>query len=48
VTQTIFDSGKKYAVLYTDLDNSTSNSIYQQIGYTPVSDAAVWKFKPAI
>ena len=48
VTQIIFDSGKKYAVLYTDLDNPTSNSIYQQIGYTPVSDAAVWKFKPAI
>ena len=48
VTQTILDSGKKYAVLYTDLDNPTSNSIYQQIGYTPVSDATLWSFKPAI
>ncbi len=48
VTQTILDSGKKYAVLYTDLDNPTSNSIYQQIGYTPVSDATLWKFLPNI
>ncbi|MBT3996360.1 MAG: GNAT family N-acetyltransferase [Chloroflexi bacterium] len=48
VTQSILDSGKKYAVLYTDLDNPTSNSIYQQIGYTPVSDATMWSFKPAI
>jgi hypothetical protein len=31
------DSGKKFCTLYTDLDNPTSNSIYQKIGYKPVA-----------
>jgi hypothetical protein len=48
VTQKILDSGKKHAVLYTNLDNPTSNSIYQQIGYKPVSDSTVWQFSPAL
>ncbi len=48
VTQTILDSGKKYATLYTDLDNPTSNSIYQQIGYRPILDSTLWRFTPAI
>jgi hypothetical protein len=48
ITQKILDSGKKYSGLYTDLDNPTSNSIYQQIGYKPISDATVWLFSPAI
>ncbi len=47
-TQAILDSGKKYVILYTDLDNPTSNSIYQQIGYTPIMDSTLWRFKPAI
>jgi predicted GNAT family acetyltransferase len=48
VTQTILDSGKKYSVLYTDLSNPISNSIYQQIGYEPVMDATMWNFNTAI
>ena len=48
VTQKILNSGKKRAVLYTDLDNPTSNSIYQQIGYKPFSDSTVWLFSPAL
>ncbi|MEE8045888.1 MAG: GNAT family N-acetyltransferase [Dehalococcoidia bacterium] len=48
ITQKILDSGKKHVVLYTDLDNPTSNSIYQQIGYKPISDATVWLFSPAL
>jgi predicted GNAT family acetyltransferase len=48
VTQKILDSGKKHAVLYTNLDNPTSNSIYQQIGYKPVSDSTGWQFSPAL
>jgi uncharacterized protein len=48
LTQTILDNGKKYAILYTDLDNPTSNSIYQQIGYSPLMDSTLWRFKPAI
>ena len=48
VTQKILNSGKKRAVLYTDLDNATSNSIYQQIGYKPISDSTVWLFSLAL
>jgi hypothetical protein len=48
VTQIILDSGKKYATLYADLDNPTSNSIYQKMGYSPVMDATVWNFIPSI
>lgn len=33
VTQEVFKKGKTMANLFTDLNNLTSNSIYQQIGY---------------
>ena len=39
ITQKALNAGKKYVVLYTELDNPTSNSIYQQIGYKPVVNA---------
>lgn len=48
LTRIILDSGKKYASLYTDLDNPISNSIYQQIGYKPIMDSISWLFTPAI
>jgi len=48
VTQIILNSGKNYAALYADLDNPTSNSIYQKIGYKPVIDSTFWNFTPAI
>jgi hypothetical protein len=48
LTQIILDSGKKYATLYTDLDNPTSNSIYQKIGYKPITDSTFWDFLPNI
>jgi predicted GNAT family acetyltransferase len=32
-------------VLFTDLDNPTSNAIYQRLGYLPVSDHAVVRFR---
>ena len=37
--------GKEFCVLYTDLMNPTSNSIYQKIGYRPVCDARNYRFK---
>ena len=46
VTRVILNGGKKYATLYTDLDNPTSNSIYMKIGYRPIMDSTVWKFVP--
>ncbi|NQW19781.1 MAG: GNAT family N-acetyltransferase [Chloroflexi bacterium] len=47
-TQVILDRGKKFAILYTNLANPTSNSIYQKIGYKPITDSTAWKFTPAI
>ncbi|MCT2588179.1 GNAT family N-acetyltransferase [Actinophytocola gossypii] len=34
------DAGAEHVLLFTDLANPTSNSIYQKIGYRPVSDIA--------
>ncbi|MER6362019.1 GNAT family N-acetyltransferase [Kitasatospora sp. NPDC001527] len=36
--------GAGEVLLYTDLANPTSNSIYQQIGYRPVEDCLVLAF----
>ncbi len=36
--------GKEFCVLYTDLSNPTSNSIYQKIGYKPVCDSRHYRF----
>ena len=45
LSQNLLDSGKKFCCLYTDLLNPTSNSIYQKIGYEPVCDWNVYRFK---
>jgi hypothetical protein len=42
VSQLILDSGKRHAVLFTDLANPTSNSIYRKLGYRPVCDWEDW------
>lgn len=39
ISQAYLDKGYKFCVLYTDLTNPTSNSIYQKIGYKPVCDS---------
>ena len=44
LSQRLLDAGHTYCALYTDLGNPTSNSIYQKIGYRPVSDAAEYRF----
>ena len=41
----LLDRGHSFCVLYTDLANPTSNSIYQKIGYRPVTDSAVHRFE---
>ena len=38
---------RRFCFLYTDLANPTSNSIYQRIGYRPVTDITVWRFDEA-
>jgi uncharacterized protein len=44
VTQLLLDSGRKRCFLFTDLNNPTSNHIYQTIGYEPVCDMDEWLF----
>lgn len=45
VTQQIFDMGKAFSFLTTDLTNPTSNHIYQAIGYQTVSDVHRYRFE---
>ena len=33
-------------VLFTDLANPTSNSVYTRIGYAPVCDFSLYRFGP--
>lgn len=38
-SQWVLDLGAEHVLLFTDLANPVSNSIYQRIGYTPLADA---------
>jgi predicted GNAT family acetyltransferase len=38
LSQRALDSGKTFCTLFTDSSNPTSNSIYQKIGYEPITD----------
>ena len=44
----ILERGFAKCVLYTDLANPTSNSIYQKIGYTPLCDSVEIRFAPQV
>lgn len=44
-TNDALDCGAQQVVLHTDLSNSTSNTIYQRIGYRPISDRATVRFQ---
>ena len=44
ISQLALDRGFTRCVLYTDLANPTSNSIYQKIGYKPICDSVMLKF----
>ena len=46
LSQEQLDAGKRFCFLYTDLANPTSNKIYQEIGYEPVSDVDEYHFDP--
>ncbi|MCB2214363.1 GNAT family N-acetyltransferase [bacterium] len=45
LSQHLLDMGYEFVNLFTDLDNPTSNSIYQKIGYHPVVDFRMYKFR---
>ena len=42
LSQHLLDEGRRYCFLFTDQANPTSNSIYQKLGYRPVSDSERW------
>lgn len=44
VSQLLLDQGRRFCFLYTDLNNSTANHIYQSIGYAPVCDVEEYRF----
>lgn len=44
LSQHLLDSGHRHCFLFTNLDNPTSNHIYQTIGYRPVGDVHVYQF----
>ena len=45
LSQHLLDQGYKFCFLFTDLENPTSNHIYQDIGYRPVSDVDKYGFQ---
>ncbi|UOQ95177.1 GNAT family N-acetyltransferase [Halobacillus shinanisalinarum] len=45
LTGKLLNDGYQFCALYTDLANSTSNSIYQKIGYKAVDQSLVYHFK---
>lgn len=45
LSRSILDDGKRYACLFTDLANPTSNAIYPRVGYRPIADMTVWTFR---
>ncbi|WP_338061095.1 GNAT family N-acetyltransferase [Streptomyces kanamyceticus] len=44
VSRAALDAGASDVLLFTDLDNPTSNSLYQRIGYRPVRDYTQYDF----
>ena len=46
ISQAQLDAGRRFCFLFTDLANATSNRIYQQIGYEPVTDVDQYRFGP--
>ncbi|HOF88642.1 MAG TPA: GNAT family N-acetyltransferase [Armatimonadota bacterium] len=47
LSQHLLDSGRRFCYLFTDLDNPTSNRIYQKIGYRRVCEFASYRFVDA-
>ena len=43
LSTTLLTRGFEFCVLYTDLENPTSNAIYMRIGYRPVRDFLMYK-----
>jgi predicted GNAT family acetyltransferase len=46
VSRTALDSGADNVVLYTDQANPASNALYQRLGFDPVEERVVLRFRP--
>jgi predicted GNAT family acetyltransferase len=46
VTERQLAAGRAFVFLFTNLANTTSNHIYQEIGYVPVTDVDLYQFAP--
>lgn len=44
LSQLLLDSGLDFCVLYADLANSTTNALYQKMGYRPICDVRDYHF----
>ena len=44
LTRILLGDDRRFCFLFTDLSNPTSNTIYQRIGYRPVTDVDLWVF----
>ena len=42
----LFEGGRRFCFLYTDLANPTSNAIYRRLGYRQVCESAQLRFEP--
>ncbi|MGH6654995.1 MAG: GNAT family N-acetyltransferase, partial [Actinocrinis sp.] len=47
VTRTAIERGARVVSLFTDLDNTTSNALYQRLGYRAIEDRTVIHFTAA-
>ncbi len=45
LSRLLLDEGLDFCCLYADLANPTSNRIYRRIGYRPVGESVVYKFR---
>ena len=43
----LYEGGRRFCFLYTDLANPTSNAIYERIGYVRIAESAMIAFDPA-
>ncbi|WP_164821222.1 GNAT family N-acetyltransferase [Paenibacillus koleovorans] len=45
LSQLLLEQGFRFCSLYTDLANPTSNKIYMDIGYRPIQDSILYRFR---
>ncbi|RKN72979.1 GNAT family N-acetyltransferase [Paenibacillus ginsengarvi] len=45
LSRRLLEDGYRFCSLYTDLSNPTSNDIYAKIGYNPVQDSIMYRFR---